>query len=201
MRNRYYDPRTGQFTQQDPIGLAGGLNTYGFANGDPVSYSDPYGLLAEAGETAGCPPCFVIARAVMVRAAPYVPRAVALAGAATAVVPSSLRLARNLNASGATQHAGHAAHHIVAGTARAAAPARAVLSRYGVNVNEAVNGVFLPANRAAQAASGGAYHRTLHTNEYYRNVSNILQAAQSREDVVAGLQTISTMLQNNTFPR
>ncbi|HEY0017785.1 MAG TPA: RHS repeat-associated core domain-containing protein [Longimicrobium sp.] len=46
-RNRSYDPGTGQFTQEDPIGLAGGLNAYGFAAGDPVSYSDPYGL---------CPP-------------------------------------------------------------------------------------------------------------------------------------------------
>jgi RHS repeat-associated protein len=46
MRNRYYDPHTGQFTQSDPIGLAGGLNAYGFANGDPVTYSDPYGLAA-----------------------------------------------------------------------------------------------------------------------------------------------------------
>jgi RHS repeat-associated protein len=43
-RNRMYDPQTGQFTQTDPIGVAGGLNTYGFASGDPVSYSDPYGL-------------------------------------------------------------------------------------------------------------------------------------------------------------
>jgi RHS repeat-associated protein len=47
MRNRYYDPGTGQFTQTDPIGIAGGLNTYGFAAGDPVSYSDPYGLAPE----------------------------------------------------------------------------------------------------------------------------------------------------------
>ena len=46
-RNRYYNPSTGIFTQEDPIGLAGGLNVYGFADGDPVSYSDPYGL---------CPP-------------------------------------------------------------------------------------------------------------------------------------------------
>jgi uncharacterized protein RhaS with RHS repeats len=45
-RNRYYDPRSGQFTQPDPIGLAGGLNSYGFAAGDPVSYSDPYGFCA-----------------------------------------------------------------------------------------------------------------------------------------------------------
>jgi RHS repeat-associated protein len=48
MRNRYYNPASGQFTQTDPIGLAGGLNVYGFAAGDPVSYSDPYGL---------CPGC------------------------------------------------------------------------------------------------------------------------------------------------
>jgi RHS repeat-associated protein len=47
MRNRYYDPATGQFTQPDPIGIAGGLNVYGFAAGDPVSYTDPYGLSAE----------------------------------------------------------------------------------------------------------------------------------------------------------
>jgi RHS repeat-associated protein len=43
-RNRSYDPNTGRFTQEDPIGLAGGLNLYGFAAGDPVSYQDPFGL-------------------------------------------------------------------------------------------------------------------------------------------------------------
>jgi RHS repeat-associated protein len=48
-RNRYYDPKSGRFTQEDPIGLAGGLNLYGFANGDPVNFSDPFGL-------ATCPP-------------------------------------------------------------------------------------------------------------------------------------------------
>jgi RHS repeat-associated protein len=43
-RNRYYDPLTGRFTQEDPLGLAGGLNLYGFAGGDPVNFSDPFGL-------------------------------------------------------------------------------------------------------------------------------------------------------------
>jgi len=43
-RNRYYDASTGRFTQEDPIGLAGGVNAYGFAEGDPVNYGDPYGL-------------------------------------------------------------------------------------------------------------------------------------------------------------
>ena len=28
----------------DPIGLAGELNLYGFAGGDPVNFSDPFGL-------------------------------------------------------------------------------------------------------------------------------------------------------------
>jgi RHS repeat-associated protein len=46
MRNRYYDPGSGRFTQEDPIGIAGGINLYGFAGGDPVNFSDPYGLRA-----------------------------------------------------------------------------------------------------------------------------------------------------------
>ena len=41
-RNRYYDPGTGQFTQQDPIGIAGGANVYGFAGGDPVIWPNGY---------------------------------------------------------------------------------------------------------------------------------------------------------------
>lgn len=55
-RNRYLDPNTGRFTQEDPIGLAGGLNVYGYANGDPVNYSDPFGLC----------PCGVHAQAAVV---------------------------------------------------------------------------------------------------------------------------------------
>lgn len=43
-RARVYDPATGQFTQEDPIGMAGGLNAYGFANGDPLNYDDPFGM-------------------------------------------------------------------------------------------------------------------------------------------------------------
>jgi len=43
-QNGYHDANSGHFTQEDPIGLAGGLNLYGFANGDPVNFSDPFGL-------------------------------------------------------------------------------------------------------------------------------------------------------------
>jgi len=47
MRNRSYDPATGQFTQPDPIGLAGGLSLYAYAGGDPVNNHDPTGLVCE----------------------------------------------------------------------------------------------------------------------------------------------------------
>ncbi|MCC7001786.1 MAG: hypothetical protein IT357_06500 [Gemmatimonadaceae bacterium] len=36
-------------TQEDPIGLAGGLNLYGYGDGDPVNNSDPFGLCGIAG--------------------------------------------------------------------------------------------------------------------------------------------------------
>jgi RHS repeat-associated protein len=56
MRNRYFDPTSGRFTQEDPIGIAGGLNLYGFGGADPVTYSDPYGLCPEEKKVAGvCP--------------------------------------------------------------------------------------------------------------------------------------------------
>lgn len=42
--HRDYDPWAGRYVQSDPIGLAGGLNTYEYANSDPLSYADPDGL-------------------------------------------------------------------------------------------------------------------------------------------------------------
>ncbi|MEN3753044.1 RHS repeat-associated core domain-containing protein [Mangrovibacter sp. SLW1] len=40
---RYYDPDSGRFTQQDPIGLAGGLNLYQYAP-NAQGWVDPLGL-------------------------------------------------------------------------------------------------------------------------------------------------------------
>jgi RHS repeat-associated protein len=43
-RNRFYDQQTGRWTQEDPIGVAGGLNLYAYVGNNPVAYIDPFGL-------------------------------------------------------------------------------------------------------------------------------------------------------------
>jgi RHS repeat-associated protein len=46
MKRRYYDSVTGRFIQKDPIGIIGGLNVYTYAGNNPITYTDPEGLLA-----------------------------------------------------------------------------------------------------------------------------------------------------------
>ncbi|MBT2116784.1 RHS repeat protein [Dyella sp. LX-66] len=41
---RDYDAATGRYVQSDPMGLGGGVSTFGYAGGDPLSFVDELGL-------------------------------------------------------------------------------------------------------------------------------------------------------------
>jgi RHS repeat-associated protein len=43
-RHRFYDQQTGRWTQEDPLGVAGGVNLYGFVGNNPAAFTDPFGL-------------------------------------------------------------------------------------------------------------------------------------------------------------
>ncbi len=65
---------------------------------------------------------------------------------------------------------------------------REILARAGVSLNEAVNGVFLPAVKGYIGEA--ANHLTLHTNDYYNSVNKALSNAATREEVGQALSAI-----------
>lgn len=76
-RNRYYDPTSGRFSQADPIGLAGGLNLFGFGNGDPLNNSDPFGLCPPTDKNPNDCPGKIGALVMLGQRAPAINQAVA----------------------------------------------------------------------------------------------------------------------------
>jgi hypothetical protein len=42
---RDYDPSTGRYVESDPIGLKGGVSTYGYVGASPLMWKDTYGLV------------------------------------------------------------------------------------------------------------------------------------------------------------
>jgi hypothetical protein len=53
---RDYDPATGRYIESDPIGLEGGLGTYGYVGARPLNLVDTLGLWAQCFLTDSGPP-------------------------------------------------------------------------------------------------------------------------------------------------
>jgi len=113
--------------------------------------------------------------------------------------PDSKILRRNLENAGVDRPTyANAAHHIVAGGSKneAAVNSRNILQQYGIDINDAANGVFLPTDRNV---IGAIYHPSMHTKAYYKKVNDMLGYATSRQDVLDILNDISNQLLEGKF--
>jgi len=89
---------------------------------------------------------------------------------------------------------GHDAHHIVAESDPRGGLARTILLAVGIDVNDGINGAYLPGNRRDIAREADVRHPGVHTNAYYQEVT--LRLAMS-DDIPATLREIHNELLSN----
>jgi hypothetical protein len=78
-----------------------------------------------------------------------------------------------------------------------------VLQRFGVHIDDAANGVFLPKNGQVPNPTGAMTHTKLHgefREEYYAAVNNLLSRAKSRDQVIQTLGHIRDRLLAGGLP-
>jgi hypothetical protein len=115
-------------------------------------------------------------------------------------IPSGRVLGKVLEASGLRRPPGYEAHHIVAGKFEPADDGRKILKRFGIRINDAANGVWLPANKDTPNTSGGIPHRPLHTNAYMEAVNKALAKATTRQEAIDTLRSIGEALRSEGYP-
>jgi RHS repeat-associated protein len=85
-------------------------------------------------------------------------------------------------------------HHIVSRYAKAAEVARKVLKKYKIDIDDAINGVFLPADESTPGTSTEAPHSGVHTAAYYMAINLMLSLARSKAEVEETLNYIKDYL-------
>ena len=77
---------------------------------------------------------------------------------------------------------------------------RNILAKFGVDVDHAANGVFLPANLSSPNPGGAIVHKILGNNKkYYEKVRESLEKATSQAELLRRLERIGETLKNGTF--
>ncbi|MBK9258452.1 MAG: AHH domain-containing protein [Polyangiaceae bacterium] len=120
---------------------------------------------------------------------------------AKAVATGSARtLGRNMKLAHMARLPGEFAHHIVAHGAEKAKDALAVLQNFGIKVDDAVNGVFLPGHSKSPNPLGKAVHSKVHTDAYYFAVEKLLKTAKTKGDAIQTLRFIAGQLERGIMP-
>lgn len=100
---------------------------------------------------------------------------------------------------GRKRASGESTHHIVALEDDDAEVARGVLKRFNIDIDDAVNGVFLPASKKSPNPMGSIVHATLRNGKYYKKVNIYLKEAKTKADVIKRLKKIRETLLDGTF--
>lgn len=109
---------------------------------------------------------------------------------------TSCQLSAAMEKNGTPRPKDSAAHHMVPETAKGAQPAKDILNKYGIDINGADNGVFLP-NRNNTDGMSEILHNGKHPDDYISAINNRIKAADElggKQGVIYELGNINSIL-------
>ena len=112
------------------------------------------------------------------------------------------KLRKNMLASGEMEpDYKNAAHHIVKSNDPKTQGLREHFENYGININDADNGVFLPSSLKVKTENNltAISHSKIHTNDYVKKVNDRLINLHSESEIRTELRNIKTEILHGTF--